>query len=388
MRRVVNASGVVLHTGLGRAPLSQEARSNLQEVAQGYCNLELDLDSGKRGDRTAHVERLLCYLTGAEAACVVNNNAAAVLLALNTLAFDRQALISRGQLVEIGGSFRMPQVMEKSGVIMVEVGTTNKTHLDDYRDAFSSQTGVICVVHTSNYRVKGFTDEVALSDLVALARSKGVPVIQDLGGGILFDLRDLDLPQEPVVRESIESGVDVVTFSGDKVLGGPQSGIIVGRKKFIDLLKANPLMRALRCDKLTYAVLEPTLKSYLDRSALLQDNAVFAALLKPLTELKQCGERLLKMLRGLSGSAFEFAVVDSQVQAGSGALPLAEIPSKAIAVNSKALSCEALSRTLRQHEPAIIGYIRDNRLLLDLRTLQKDDELSVIAAFEQVAVSL
>ncbi len=380
LKRVVNATGIILHTGLGRAPLPREALANIRQVADGYCNLELDLETGQRGQRTAHVEELLCQLTGAEAACVVNNNAAAVLLVLNTLAFGKETIVSRGQLVEIGGSFRIPEVMAKSGTRMVEVGATNKTHLRDYDTAISEQTALICVVHPSNYRVHGFTTEVELEKLVNLAHARELPLMQDLGGGILVDLREFGLPYEPVAQQSIEIGVDVVTFSGDKVLGGPQSGIIIGKKQYLDQIKTNPLMRALRCDKLVYAALEPTLRHYLQKASLSQSSQVFAMLLAPLETLGRRAEFVLSQISAAMPPEIEVSVADSQVQMGSGALPLESIPSKAICLACGKHSLEYLARACRTHDPPVVGYIRDNRLFFDLRTIMEGDEAVLIAA--------
>ncbi len=384
LRPVINATGVILHTGLGRAPLPAAARENLQAVARGYCSLELDLETGKRGDRGKHVERLLCLLTGAEAACVVNNNAAAVLLTLNTLSFGKEAVVSRGQLIEIGGAFRIPEVMEKSGARMVEVGTTNKTHLRDYERALSENTGVICVVHPSNYRVLGFTAEVALEELVELAHQHDVPLFQDLGGGVLFDFREHGLPYEPVAGESIRAGVDVVTFSGDKVLGGPQCGIIVGKRRYVDEIKRNPLMRAVRCDKLIYAALEPTLKLYLKPDRLFQDNVVLQLLTTPLASLETRARKLLDQIPPKVRNTCAVEVVDSRVQIGSGALPLEELPSRALSLKPNQDRTERLAQRFRRHEPPVVGYVRDDRLFLDLRTVLPEEDEVLLQAIQTI----
>lgn len=376
LKKVINATGIILHTGLGRAPLTEEACNNLRKITEGYCDLELNLETGKRGDRVEHVEWLLCQSTGAEAASVVNNNAAAVLLALNSLSFGKEAIISRGQLIEIGGSFRMPDVMQKSGATMVEVGTTNKTHLRDYENAITENTAVMLAVHSSNYRIKGFTKQVALADLAQLGKQHKVAVIHDLGGGVLIDLRKYGLPYEPVASESVQAGVDVITFSGDKVLGGPQCGIIIGKKKWIDCIKANPLSRAVRCDKLTYAVLEPTLRLYLDEQELLGRNRVLNMLLKPVDNLNVRAMKILDSLREEIKSELHLKIADSAVQIGSGAMPLEEIASKAISLKKSGMSIEKLAKKFRQHEPPIVGYIRDDRLFFDLRTVfEKDDNI-------------
>lgn len=384
LRKVINATGIILHTGLGRAPLSDSARENLLQVIDGYCNLELYLNSGKRGKREKHVEELLCFLTGAEAACVVNNNAAAVFLALNTLSFGKEAIVSRGQLIEIGGSFRIPEVMEKSGVNMVEVGTTNKTHLHDYEKAITPNTGVICVVHPSNFRVKGFTAEAQRSALIDLAHENQIPVLHDLGGGVLVDLRDFNLPYEPVVSEAVANGADVVTFSGDKVLGGPQCGIIVGKKTAIEKIKTNPLMRVLRCDKLTYSLLEPTLKLYLQNDFLLEKNLVLKMLLEPVEKLKERVQRFIGNLPKSVKTKCEIQAEKSVVQIGSGALPLEELPSWAVSLNPHAISCEQLARKFRKAEMPVLGYIRDEKLYLDFRTVFEKDEPVLKSIFEKI----
>ncbi|MCG8607625.1 L-seryl-tRNA(Sec) selenium transferase [bacterium] len=386
LRRVVNGTGIILHTGLGRAPLMKQARSRVTEMLEGYCSLELDLESGERGNRITHVEEMLCRLTGAEAACVVNNNAAAVLLVLNSLAFAREVIVSRGQLIEIGGSFRMPDVMAKSGVKMVEVGTTNRTHLNDYARAISTGTGLLCTVHTSNFRVKGFTKEVATPNLVALARKHSLPFFQDLGGGVLVDLRKLGLPHEPVVSDSIKQGVDVVSFSGDKVLGGPQSGIIVGKRKRLDEIKSNPLMRAVRCDKLTYAALEPTLSVYFQETDLLTSNQVLRMFLEPTELLNERADRIVQRINASASSRYDIHIEDSWIQAGSGALPLENLPSRAIVLRPKSVNTEQVARKFRMHDPPIVGYIRDDRLYLDLKTISPDQDNIVVDAINQVVL--
>ncbi|MYF16986.1 MAG: L-seryl-tRNA(Sec) selenium transferase [Gemmatimonadetes bacterium] len=292
LRRVVNATGVILHTNLGRAPLSDVAVKHIADITGSYSNLELDLETGQRGSRTTLVEKLLCELTGAEAAAIANNNAAAVLLTLNTLAGGKEAIVSRGQLVEIGGSFRIPDIMSRSGAQLVEVGTTNRTHLSDYENALTENTGVMLAVHPSNYKVMGFTAEVALEDMVVLGRQRGVPVAHDLGGGVLVNLRDYGLPYEPLVSDSISSGADVVKFSGDKVIGGPQCGIIVGTQNVVEQIRKNPLMRALRCGKLTYAALEATLKLFLNPEALVREHPTLRMLTEPVGMLERRGRRL------------------------------------------------------------------------------------------------
>ncbi len=373
LRRVVNATGVILHTNLGRAPLPDVAVKHIADIAGSYSNLELDLDTGQRGSRTTLVEKLLCELTGAEAAAIANNNAAAVLLALNTLAGGKEAIVSRGQLVEIGGSFRIPDIMARSGAQLVEVGTTNRTHLSDYEAALAENTGVMLAVHPSNYKVMGFTSEVALEDMVALGRRRGVSVAHDLGGGVLVNLRDYGLPYEPLVSDSISAGADVVMFSGDKVLGGPQCGIIVGKQNVVEQIRKNPLMRALRCGKLTYAALEATLKLFLNPEVLTREHPTLRMLTEPVTTLEQRGRRLLQAIGELEG--FSCELVDSHAQTGSGALPLENIPSVAVAISGGDIL--SLSTALRRHDPPVICYVRDDHLFLDLRTI-RDDEVRIV----------
>jgi L-seryl-tRNA(Ser) seleniumtransferase len=369
LKPVINATGIVLHTGLGRAPLSAAARENLLRVMQGYANIELDLQSGKRGERNNHVNRLLCRLTGAEAALVTNNNAAAVLLALNSMAFGKESVISRGQLIEIGGSFRMPDVMEKSGAIMREVGTTNKTKLDDYEKAINANTGVIVVAHTSNYRIMGFTHEVELAELVRLAHAKKIPVLHDLGGGFIVDLQQWGLPYEPLVQDSVKAGVDVVTFSGDKVMGGPQSGILVGKKKWIDRIHANPLMRAVRCDKLIFAALEATLKIFFREKDLMKEHDALRLLTEDVQIVRGKAEKVLNLIDKEAKTKLAVEIKDSFAQAGSGALPLAKIPSVAVVLTPENGRTEELASRLRTGNPPVVGYLKKEALYLDMRTV-------------------
>jgi L-seryl-tRNA(Ser) seleniumtransferase len=377
LKRVINGTGVILHTGLGRALLPPEAQRHAREILAGYCNLEIDLATGERGDRTIHVEKLLCQLTGAEAAGVVNNNAAAVLLSLNTMAYRREVIISRGQLVEIGGAFRMPEVIRKSGAKMVEVGTTNKTKLSDYAEAVSPKTAALLCVHTSNYRVVGFTHEVHLDELVKLGRAKSVPVVHDLGGGVLLDLRKWGLPYEPVVSESIKSGASLVTFSGDKVLGGPQCGLIVGEKTWIAKIKKNPLMRALRCDKLTLALLESTLRLFLQPEQLMKTHPVWRMLTESLELVHSRAVRLEQEVAARCGSNLEATVRPAEAEAGSGALPIEKIPSYAVALRSPTISAGELAERFRLAEVPVLGYLRDEHLWLDARTIS-DEEIAMI----------
>ncbi len=381
LKRVINASGIILHTNLGRAPLAPAAREHLLRAVENYCNLEIDLNSGRRGERMAHVEEMLCLVTGAEAALVVNNCAAAVLLSLNSLCNRREAPVSRGELVEIGGSFRMPEVMKASGAKMVEVGTTNKTHLDDYRQAITPRTGALLKVHTSNYRILGFSDVPERSELAALAREHGLPLIYDMGSGIIEDLRQWGYPHEPVAREIMELGVDVATFSGDKVLGGPQAGIIIGKKKWLDKIKKNHLARALRCDKLIFAALEATLRLYLQPETLPQNLPVAALLTISPAELLRRGEMLRARVKN---PALRIEVVETDSQVGSGALPLEKIPSAALKIVSSTISPAQLAGALRRNDPPIIGYLEEEALFLNLRTVREEELEILVQALNRV----
>jgi len=374
LRPVINATGVVLHTNLGRAVLGAAAAEAVERMV-GYCNLELNLETGKRGSRYAAVEELLKTLTGAEAALVVNNNAAAVLLALSTLARDREVIVSRGQLIEIGGSFRMPDVMAASGARLVEVGTTNKTYPEDYRRAVGERTALLLWVHTSNYRIVGFTREVRVEELVALGREYGLPVMCDLGSGSLVDLRPWGLPHEPAVQEVVAAGADVVTFSGDKLLGGPQAGIIVGRAAYVGRMKGNPLTRAVRIDKLTLAALEATLREYRDhREEVHTRLPVLRMLTVPASELarraRAFAARLGEILRGRA----EVQTQPGFSRVGGGALPTAELPSTLVAVAPLNVTVEELQVRLRKGDPPVVARVREGWLLLDLRTVPEDQE--------------
>ncbi len=369
LRPVINATGTLLHTNLGRSPLCAAALQAVNEVSRGYCNLEYDLDSGARGHRYSHVEKLLCRLTGAEAATVVNNNAGAVLLALTALAKGREAIVSRGELVEIGGSFRVPDVMAAGGVTLREVGTTNKTHLRDYRQAIGDATGLLLKVHTSNYRIVGFHSDVPARELVELGRQFGLPVIEDLGSGMLIDLTEFGLPAEPTVADSVAAGLDLVTFSGDKLLGGPQAGLIVGRVEAVDKVRRHPLARALRIDKMTLAALEATLRLYLDRKRLLAENPVLRLLQVSTASLASRCRALRRRLLELNLPLTEAAVVRDTARVGGGALPLVELPGYALALRPKTGTVEDLAARLRQGCVPVVGRIHEDRLLLNLHTV-------------------
>jgi L-seryl-tRNA(Ser) seleniumtransferase len=379
LRRVINATGVVIHTNLGRAPLHPSAIEHLIEVSKTYSNLEYDLDRGERGSRTFHVEEILCRLSGAESALVVNNNAGAVLIVLNSLAEGREVIVSRGELVEIGGAFRIPDVMKRSGALLREVGTTNRTHFNDYQEAIGPETALLLKVHTSNFRVMGFTSEVSLQDLVQLGKEYQLPVVDDLGSGCLIDLTRYGLEKEPTVQEMIKTGVDAVTISGDKLLGGPQAGIILGKKKFLDLLKINPLTRALRIDKLTLAALESTLLLYFDEKKAMEEIPTLRMLSLDTRKLKRRGKRLLKRLSGVPDEKMTFTLKEDVSQVGGGALPLQELPTLVVAIKPLEVSVNSLEENLRRGEPPIVCRISKEELILDMRTVF-DEEIPMLAA--------
>ncbi len=377
LKPVVNATGVVIHTNLGRALLAEAAIEAIERAARSAVNLEYDLASGGRGDRDKLVEEELCALTGAEAATVVNNNAAAVLLALNTLANGREVVVSRGELVEIGGSFRIPEVMEKAGAHLREVGTTNRVHSRDYLNAISSETALLLKVHPSNYRVIGFTAEAELAAIVEIARQHNLEVMEDLGSGALIDLSTYGLPREPIVRERIAAGAGIVTFSGDKLLGGPQAGIIVGRRALIERLKINPLKRALRCDKLTIAALEATLRLYLRSGDLGAALPTLRLLRRTPAEIGIVAARAREILAERLGPEFRIEVVDSTSQIGSGALPTEEIKTRAIRITHPKIAEDAIAAMFRKARPPVLGRVRDGTFMLDFRTIEDAAELAV-----------
>jgi len=373
LRRVLNATGVVIHTNLGRSPLAAAALAQIHEVAVHYSTLEYDLSLGQRGSRQDHLEGLLQELTGVEAALVVNNNAAAVLLALSALAQGKEVIISRGQLVEIGGSFRLPEIMAVSGALLREVGTTNKTHLKDYEQAISLETAMLLKVHPSNFRITGFTSEVALPELVALGRRYGLLVVEDLGSGCLVDLSRYGLEREPTVQETLQAGADLVLFSGDKLLGGPQAGLALGSREVISRLRRHPLTRALRPDKLTLAGLEATLRLYLEESQATSAIPTLRLLTRPLAELKRQARALARHLQRVLGPGVQVQVVESSGRVGGGALPQVSLPSRALALSLPPLTPVQLEARLRQARPPIIARIEQDTLLLDMRTLLPED---------------
>jgi L-seryl-tRNA(Ser) seleniumtransferase len=380
LRRAVNATGIIIHTGLGRAVLPRTAAEAVAEVLGGYCNLAVDPDTGQRGHRDSHVVGLLCELTGAEAATMVNNNAAATMIILNTLAKGKEVIVSRGQLVEIGGSFRMPEVMEGSGTILREVGTTNKTYLSDYLNAIGDNTGAILRVHQSNYRIIGFTEQPPLEDLVRVGHEHNLPVIDDLGSGALLDMKDFGLAHEPMVQESIRAGADVVCFSGDKLIGGPQAGVIVGQAAVIEKIKKNPLARALRVGKMTISALEATLRLFLSRDRLLSENPTYRMLSLPLSELDERAKSVAEALREVLSGVAEIAVIDGASEVGSGSVPAEEIPTRLLSVRPTAVSTQTLARSLRHYAPPIFARVHKDAVLFDFRTLQAEEDAIVCAA--------
>jgi L-seryl-tRNA(Ser) seleniumtransferase len=383
LRRVINATGIVLHTNLGRAPLAEAALAAIAEIGRGYSNLELNLESGGRGSRHGAIALALRRLVGAEAALVVNNNAAAVLLTLSALAGGGEVIVSRGELVEIGGSFRIPDIIAQSGARLVEVGTTNKTRLADYERAITPQTRVLLKVHPSNYRVVGFTSAVSTGELAGLGRSRGLVVMEDLGSGSLVDLRRFGLAHEPGVPEALAAGADLVTFSGDKLLGGPQAGLIVGRAALVERLERHPLLRAVRADKLSLAALGATLRLYQDPDRLPGAVPVLAMLAQDGATLAARADRLRAMLDGIAG--LEVSVAEGVGYAGGGSLPGAGIPTRLVRVRPVGMASDELARRLRAHRPAVVGRIAEGRLLLDVRTVSEAEVAEVARAVAEAA---
>ncbi|MGB4216407.1 MAG: L-seryl-tRNA(Sec) selenium transferase [Thermacetogeniaceae bacterium] len=383
LRPVINATGVVLHTNLGRAPLSDAACQAVLKIARGYCNLEIDLDTGKRGERYSHVEELLCRLTGAEAALVVNNNAGAVLLALHSLAQGKEVIVSRGELVEIGGAFRVPEVMAQSGAILREVGTTNRTYPRDYERAISPETALILKVHPSNFRVVGFTREAKREELVAIGRKYQLPVMEDLGSGVLVDLQQFGLDREPTVQETIQAGVDLVTISGDKLLGGPQAGIVLGRGELLQIMKENPLLRALRVDKMTLAALEATLRAYLEDSAE-KTIPVLGMLSLKSEELYQRASELKELLCKALSKDCRIELRQGVSRAGGGALPVTDLPTTLVALSHPKINPSTIAERLRQGDPPVVVRLQDDELLIDPRTLFPGEVELLIKALERV----
>ncbi|HWR88805.1 MAG TPA: L-seryl-tRNA(Sec) selenium transferase [Dissulfurispiraceae bacterium] len=381
LRRVINATGVVIHTNLGRSLLSRDVLDHVCEIASSYSNLEYDLGRGRRGKRYSHIQRLIRDITGAEDGLIVNNNAAAVLVCLNTLARGREVVVSRGELVEIGGAFRIPDVMSASGAILREVGTTNRTHLFDYERAIGEQTALLLKVHQSNFRIIGFTEEVSIAEMVTLGKKSSLPVMFDLGSGCLTDFRPVGITIETTVQEVVRAGADLVTFSGDKLLGGPQGGVIAGKSEIIERIARNPLMRAVRIDKLTLAAFEATLMKYLDDETARNSIPTLRMIFQDPAVIRKRAQRIARLLRsGLAGAAGEgvtVAVVAETSQSGGGALPEIEFRTFAVSVRSAHLSAHAIEERLRRGTPPVIARIREEALIIDARTVQ-DNEIGLL----------
>ena len=388
LRPIVNATGTITHTNLGRSLLSASAAESLAQAAANYVNLEYDLDTGGRGHRDRLTEPLMQQLTGCEASTIVNNNAAAVLLALNTLARDKEVIVSRGELIEIGGAFRIPDVMEASGAILREVGTTNRTHLRDYENAINENTALMLKVHPSNYKVVGFASTPTMEELTELGRQHSIPTMEDLGSGSLIDLTRYGLPHEPVVRERIDAGVDVVTFSGDKLLGGSQAGIIVGRLDAIEQIRKNPLMRALRVGKLTIAALEATLRLYLNEKELTEKLPMLQRYTRPIAEIREVAEKLANHLRQIFDDVIQVTVEESTAQIGSGSLPVDTLPSLAVNLGAPQISAETLAAHFRAQPTPIIGRVQDERLRFDVRTVFEGELERIVKAAKGVMEQL
>ena len=386
LKPVVNATGVVLHTNLGRAPLSEKALERIVEVARGYSNLEYDLEAGVRGSRYSHVESILKKLTGAESAFVVNNNASAVLLALNTLASGGEVIVSRGEMIEIGGSFRIPEIMKASGATLVEVGTTNKTHLKDYENAITENTRLILKVHPSNYRIVGFTKEVGIEELSELCRERGIPLLYDAGSGALVDFAPKGFADEPSIATSVRLGADVVTFSGDKLLGGPQAGLIVGRAEHVEKMKKNHLNRALRIDKLTLAALEATLRHYLEGDPW-ETVPTLRMLAEPQAAVMRRARRFAARLAREFPSSLTARAAETTAQSGGGALPATPIPSAGVRITFRTMSCDQVECALRFTNPPVIVLKQDDQVVIDMRTVLPGQEALIVDAFRQIGLT-
>ena len=380
IQSVINGTGIVLHTGLGRAPVDKTVAKEIVDRLSGYINLEFDLESGKRGDRQNHIEGLLSALTGAQSGMVVNNNAAAVFLALNELSEGKEVIIARGQQVEIGGSFRIPDVIKKSGCIIKEVGSTNRCHFRDYENAISKNTGLILWVHTSNYVIKGFTKEVGLNELVQLGKKKRIPVMADLGCGEIVDLTDKGIPASTMITDIVKTGAGIITFSGDKLLGGPQAGLIIGNKTLVNRLKKNPIARTVRCDKWTLAFLDEALRSF-GNNGPSKHNLANMLLMSTVKSMKSRGKRILSQLSKKSIKNLGISLVESEVEVGSGSLPLERLDSMALKFNPKNISPTKLARMFRTASVPVVGYINENKFFIDLKALipgQEKDLVEVI----------
>ena len=377
IRKVINGTGTILHTNLGRSIISKKHANYLSDIVTSYSNLEYNLEDGKRGERYSHFEKLICKITGAESAIAVNNNAAAVMLVLSSMAKEKEVIVSRGELVEVGGKFRIPDVMESSNAHLVEIGTTNKTHLEDYENAINENTGALLKVHTSNFKILGFTESVSIKEICNLGKEKNIPVIEDIGSGVLVDLSKYGLEYEPTVQDSIKSGVDIVSFSGDKLLGGPQAGIIVGKKKYIDKIKKNPLTRAFRIDKFTATILEMIFKEYLNEEDAIKNIPTLSLITRDLKEIEKNANALYEKLDILKDVAI-INIEDTLSQIGGGSLPMERLNSKCVSITPKNISTASLEEKLRLNENPVVGRISDNKLIIDMRTIL-DDEIDILS---------
>ena len=383
LREVINGTGIILHTGLGRAPLAKQAIDAVAEISRGYASVEIDLKSGGRGQRAKAVEKLLCELTGAEAAVIVNNNAAATMLTLSAMAAGKEVIVSRGQLIEIGGSYRLPDVMECSGSKLREVGTTNKTHPADYEKAINENTGALLKVHPSNFEVVGFTKTVSTKEMVAIAKKHGLPVIDDVGSGALIDYAQFGLMNEPVVQDSLKEGADVALFSGDKLIGGPQCGIIVGKSKWIKTILNNPLMRAMRVDKMTLAALHATLLLYRNQENAMLHVPILRMLSMPIANLKLRADKIAAQITN-SAAVADCLVVEEQSMLGGGSLPTQKIPTWCLSISAQNESVDSLADKLRKNQPAVMGRVQKDRLMLDMRTVDVSQDLQLVEAFQAI----
>lgn len=374
LKRVINATGVVIHTNLGRSLINEKIMENIKEVSTNYSNVEFDLENGVRGSRYSHLEEIIATVVGGEASMVVNNNAAAVMLVLSTMAKNKEVIVSRGELIEIGGSFRIPDVMEQSGAKLMSVGTTNKTHLNDYEDAINDNTAVFLKVHTSNYRILGFTSSVDSEELFKLKEKYNIPIVEDLGSGVLIDLSKYGLEYEPTVQDSLRKGVDIVTFSGDKLLGGPQAGIIIGKKEYIDAMKKNPLTRTFRVDKFIIAALEGTLKYYLDEKFAIEEIPTLRMLTSSIESINEKAINLKNLINeSIQNDYLSVDIEDSYSEVGGGSLPLEKIKTKCVVLTVNGKSTQGFENNLRKHEIPIITRLNKDKIYFDLRTIRADE---------------
>jgi L-seryl-tRNA(Ser) seleniumtransferase len=385
LRRVINGTGIVIHTNLGRSIMGAKVAAAASEAAASYCNLEYDMETGERGHRDSIIEPLFCALTGAEAATVVNNNAAAVMISLDTLAKGREVIVSRGELVEIGGSFRIPDVMAKSGAKLVEVGTTNRTYITDYERALSPETGLLLKVHPSNYRIIGFTHQASLPELVELGSRRGVPVMEDLGSGALLDMSRFGIQNEPMAQESVKAGVDIISFSGDKLLGGPQAGIIIGKKEFIREIRKNPLMRALRVDKITLSAMETLCTILLTSRQPEREIPTLAMIARSREEILELAKQALDRLDASIRDALKLEILEGASQVGGGSCPEQSLPTYLLGITTDKMKADEFAYHMRKSNPPIIGIIRDNNFCIDFRTIQFDDIPHITAALRNLA---